>query len=148
MLLRRVCSCRLEPAPGARPGSGAEKGALSCGEDEQVMLVLQWTPRRPGVFRGSSRVRDLAGRACGPGQRSSDSLEENMERVSTGLDGKLDLEAAAGRHMLLSEPAKGSRGNAGTKARPLVSGADAVRLTSFFSGSGGGWTVKLPEEGG
>lgn len=149
MLLRRVCSCRLDPTFGARPGSGAEKGALSCGEDEQVMLVLQWTPRRPGVFRGSSSVRDLAGRACRPWQCSSDSLEENMERTSTGLDGKLDLEAtSAGRHTLLSEPANGRRGYAGTKARPLASGADTVRLTSFFSGSGGGWMVGLLKEGG
>lgn len=134
---------------GAKPGSGVEKGVLSCGEDEQVMLVLQWTPRRPGVFRGSSSVRDLAGRPCKPWQRSSDSLEENMEHASTGLDGKLDLEAtSAGRHTLLSEPANGRRGYAGMKVRPLVSGADTVRLTSFFSGSGGGLMDGVLKEGG
>lgn len=72
-----------------------------------------------------------------------------MEHASTGLDGKLDLEAtSAGRHTLLSEPANGRRGYPGTKVRPLASGADAVRLTSFFSGSGGGWMVGLLKEGG
>lgn len=127
----------LEPTFGVRPGSGAEKGALSWGEDEQVMLVLQCTPRRPGVFSGSSSVRDLEGR---PWQRSRDSLEENMGRMSTGLDGKLDLQVASpGRHTLLSEPVNGRRGYAGTKVLPFVSGADTVRLTIFFSGSGGGW---------
>ena len=46
---------------------------------------------------------------------------------------------AAGRHTLVSEPVNGSRGYARTKGlAPVLSGADTVRLTSFFSGRGGG----------
>lgn len=73
-----------------------------------------------------------------------------MGRVSTGLDGKLDRElASAVRHTLISEPVNGGRGYVRMEDFPFAeSGADTVRLAIFFSGSGGGWLLRLLTEGG